>query len=78
MSKLPAVTARRAITAFAAFGFVEVRQSSSHHILKRPGHRFVLTVPDHGNKTLKPGTLRSLIRAAEITVDEFVNALEKT
>ena len=76
MSKLPAVSARQAIAAFEIFGFVEVRSSGSHRILKKPEHRFVLTVPYHGNTTLKPGTLRGLIRTADITVDEFVEALK--
>jgi predicted RNA binding protein YcfA (HicA-like mRNA interferase family) len=76
MSDLPSITGRAAITAFEKAGFSLARISkSSHHILKKPGHRFLLTIPVHGSKTLKPGTLRGLIRAAGLTVDEFVSYL---
>jgi predicted RNA binding protein YcfA (HicA-like mRNA interferase family) len=34
-----------------------------------------LSVPIHGNKTLRKGTLRSLIRDAGISVEQFVEAL---
>ena len=40
--------------------------------MSKPGHRFILTVPVHGSKPIKPGTLRSLIRNAGISVDEFI------
>jgi len=43
--------------------------------MKKPGCRFLLTVPLH--KELDRGTLRRLIRDAGLTVDEFVALLEK-
>lgn len=49
-----------------------VRQRGSHIILVKDNHIATLSVPDH--KEVAKGTLRSLIRAAGITVDEFVNA----
>ena len=42
-------------------------------ILTRPGHLASLSIPDH--RELAPGTLRKLLRAAGITVDEFRAAL---
>ena len=77
MARLPAVTGPEAIKAFARIGFVEHRIEGSHHILKKPGHKFLLTVPVHGRKTLPPGTLRALIRGAGISVEEFVELLRK-
>ena len=76
MSKLPVVTGRQAIQAFARLGFEEVRVRGSHHILKKPGHVFVLTVPVHGADALKPGLLRRLVRDAGVSLDEFVNAVD--
>ena len=38
------------------------------------GHRATLSVPDHA--TLAKGTLRSLIRAAGLTVEAFAAATE--
>jgi predicted RNA binding protein YcfA (HicA-like mRNA interferase family) len=54
MSELPAISGMQAIAAFCADGFVLDRISkSSHHILKKAGHEFVLSVPVHGNNSLK-------------------------
>lgn len=72
MPRLPAITGRQAIEAFQTFGFVVDRVHGSHHLMKRPGHRFALSVPVHSNQTVPPGTLRSLIRAAGLSVAEFV------
>jgi predicted RNA binding protein YcfA (HicA-like mRNA interferase family) len=36
----------------------------------------VLAVPIHGKKAIKRGTLRSLIRAAGLTRDEFLELLD--
>ena len=35
----------------------------------------MVVVPFHGGKDLKPGTLRSIIRQAGLTVDEFLDLL---
>ncbi|HBO42577.1 MAG TPA: hypothetical protein DD670_01305 [Planctomycetaceae bacterium] len=66
MPSLPAVDGRQAIRAFEKLGFSVVRIQGSHHIMEKAGHRYVLSVPVHR------GTLRSVIRAADITVEEFV------
>jgi predicted RNA binding protein YcfA (HicA-like mRNA interferase family) len=75
MSELPRIAAREAIAAFARLGFREARVSGSHRILKKDGHPNVLSVPDHGKKTLKRGTLSGLIKASGHTVEEFCDAL---
>lgn len=43
-------------------------------ILTRPGHVASLSIPDH--RELAKGTLRKLIRAAGLTVDEFREAVK--
>jgi predicted RNA binding protein YcfA (HicA-like mRNA interferase family) len=75
MSELPSVTGRQAISVFEQHGFEVVRVCGSHHIMKKTGHRFVLSVPLHGNRAIKRGTLRGLISAAGITIEEFINTL---
>ena len=75
MAALPTVTASQAIRAFEKVGFQVVRTRGSHHILSRPGHRNNLSIPKHGSTVLKPGLLRAQIRAAGLTVEEFVNLL---
>jgi predicted RNA binding protein YcfA (HicA-like mRNA interferase family) len=74
VTRLPVVSGREAVRAFAKIGYREDRQTGSHIILRHqdPPHRR-LTVPDH--KELAKGTLRSLIREAGLTVEEFAALL---
>jgi len=73
MAKLPTVSGRDAVRAFESLGWEFARQSGSHLILVRVGEIASLSIPDH--RELAKGTLRSLIRAAGISVDEFIAAL---
>lgn len=57
---------------FESFGWVMVRQVGSHMIMTKSGELVTLSVPDH--KEIAKGTLRSLIRSANITVDQFIAA----
>ena len=71
MPALPVVSGQRAVRAFEKAGWVKDRQRGSHVILIKPGHAASLSVPQH--RELAPGTLRALIRAAGMSVDEFVS-----
>lgn len=73
MAQLPRISGREVVKVFEALGWSQARQSGSHIILVRGGHPASLSVPDH--KEVAKGTLRSLIRSAGITVDDFVNAM---
>jgi predicted RNA binding protein YcfA (HicA-like mRNA interferase family) len=73
MAKLPSVGYRKVVKAFQYFDWQVVRQASSHVIMVQEGKVATLSVPAH-NPVAK-GTLRSLIRSAGLTVEEFVNAL---
>lgn len=75
MSKLPSIQASVAIKAFEKAGFYQSSADGSHRTLRKEGYRFILTVPVHGSKPLKRGTLRGLIRAAGLSVDEFLKLL---
>jgi len=53
-------------------GFVVNRIVGSHHVLTHAADPTrTVTVPFHGARSLKPGTLRNIIRQAGLTVDEF-------
>jgi len=67
---MPVVSGRAAVQAFERVGFEIDHQTGSHVILRQVAspHRR-LTVPDH--RELARGTLRSLIRQAGLTVEEF-------
>ena len=71
MTKLPVISGRDATKAFTKLGYRLDRQVGSHMILRSEAPPFRrLTIPDH--RTIAKGTLRSLIREAGLTVDEFV------
>ena len=73
MPKLPALRAREVIRLLERAGFYEARQRGSHLQLKRGN--LLVTIPVHSGD-LNPGTLRSIIRQAGMTVDEFLTLLE--
>lgn len=70
--KLPHVSGQRAAQAFARARWT-IREKGSHIILTKAGVRYNLSVPNH--RSLKKGTLRSLIRKAGLTVAEFIQLL---
>ena len=72
MPELPHISGDEAIKVFCQLGFFVARQRGSHVVMRRGDHGCV--IPLH--KELAIGTLRSAIRQAGITVDEFVSACE--
>ena len=52
-------------------GWSLARIHGSHHIFTMPGRRERLVIPIHGNRPLKIGLLRSLMRTAELTEDDL-------
>lgn len=74
MPPLPTVSGRETVRVFVSLGWSVTRQSGSHIILTRPGRIATLSVPDHA--TVAKGTLRALLRSAQISVDEFVRACD--
>jgi predicted RNA binding protein YcfA (HicA-like mRNA interferase family) len=76
MPSLPTLTGKDVVAAFEKLGFEVARITDSHHILKKPGFKYNLSVPIHKQKNIKPGTLRTLIRKAEVTIEAFCKALD--
>ncbi len=75
MPNLPRVTGKQAIRAFEKAGFSVVRIKGSHHIMTKPGHRYTLSIPVHGQEFVGTGLLRSQIKAAGLTEAEFIDLL---
>ena len=72
MSRLPVCSGSEAIRAFEKLGYQVDHQTGSHIILRHPQMRR-LTIPNH--RELAKGTLRSLIREAGLTKEEFIDLL---
>jgi predicted RNA binding protein YcfA (HicA-like mRNA interferase family) len=73
MPRLPACKPREVVAALERAGFYEVRQRGSHLQLKKGN--LLVTVPMHTGD-LNSGTLRSIIRQARMTVEEFLALLQ--
>lgn len=52
-------------------GWVLKRTASSHHIYGKPGSEYRISVPVHGNRDLKKGLQRHLLKLAGISRDEI-------
>ena len=70
MPRLPVLSGRDVVRAFERAGWRFDRQRGSHAVLVKQGHIASLSIPQH--REVAPGTLRALIRASGMTVDEFV------
>ena len=70
MPSLPRISGRAVVRAFTHAGWSLARQKGSHMILVKDGSWATLSVPDH--REIAPGTLRSLIRASGMSVEEFL------
>ncbi|HEX9953276.1 MAG TPA: type II toxin-antitoxin system HicA family toxin [Rubricoccaceae bacterium] len=70
MGELPVVSGHDVVRALVALGYDVDRQRGSHIVLRQSAapHRRAV-VPDH--REVAKGTLRSIIREAGLTVDEF-------
>ena len=73
MGKLGNISGKEAAKAFRKAGWETIGQVGSHLVMTRQGERANLSIPQH--KELSVGTLRSLIRAAGLSVDQFFDLL---
>lgn len=74
-NKLPRVSAADAIRALERAGFVLVRQSGSHKIYKNAAGKRT-TVPFHSGKELHPRILKSILRDADMSVEDFLDFMK--
>ncbi len=77
MTKMPRVTYRELIKALKRAGFEERRQRGSHLYLWREYDNVRVIVPIHQGRDMRTGTLRSILRDAKISPDDFRNLLKK-
>jgi predicted RNA binding protein YcfA (HicA-like mRNA interferase family) len=72
--ELPSLKSEDVIKALVRSHFIIKRQTGSHVILYNLEIRRPLSVPVH-TKDLPKGTLRTIIRQANLTIDEFIKLL---
>lgn len=75
MPKLPRVSGDETIRALERLGFVLARQRGSHAIMKKvlDDRAVGCAVPRH--KELAVGTLRGILKQADVSIEDFVAAL---
>jgi predicted RNA binding protein YcfA (HicA-like mRNA interferase family) len=65
------VTGTEAVRALLRLGFESIRQTGSHHIMRRDDKTVVVLQ----HKPIKPGTLRGKLDQAGVTLEAFTEAL---
>jgi predicted RNA binding protein YcfA (HicA-like mRNA interferase family) len=75
MPKLPRISGAEAVRALERLGFVKVRQTGSHVVLKKQIDQTTIgcVVPLHHE--LKIGTLSGVLKQAKVSADEFIRSL---
>ena len=73
MPKLPVLKPRQVIAALEKAGFRQVRQKGSHVQFKRGN--LLVTVPNHPGD-LNPHVLKSILRQAQMSTEEFESLLK--
>jgi predicted RNA binding protein YcfA (HicA-like mRNA interferase family) len=64
---MKSVSGKELCKALEKKGWTLNRITGSHHIYTKPGVDVVLSVPVHGSRTLRTGTQRSLMKAADLS-----------
>ena len=74
MAKLANISGREAVKAFVRAGYIHARTSGDHAILTRPDFH-TLSIPLF--KEVKPFLLKTQIKRAKLTEEEFLAHLKK-
>lgn len=69
--RLPRIDCQELIRALERAGFSKKRQKGGHLHMWREADKKRLTVPVHKGKIVPPGTLRAILRDADISIEEF-------
>ena len=77
MPRLPRITGEELVKALEKEGFEIARQRGSHVQMRKfvEGDKVTFPIPIHKGKTLKPGTLRAIMRKAGISVERLIELL---
>ncbi|MBM4409922.1 MAG: addiction module toxin, HicA family [Chloroflexi bacterium] len=73
--RLPRITAADLISALERGGWARIRQRGSHVRLAHANRPMRVTVSIHAGQVVRPGTLRSVLDQAGLTVDELIELL---
>lgn len=73
MAKLPSLSGAEVVRRLKRLGFVEHHTKGSHfYLISASGA--MACVPCHGGKDIKRGTLHGILKAAGVSLEEFLDA----
>ena len=75
MGRLAGFSGREVERVARVDGWSHQRSSGSHRVYRKTGNPRNLTIPDHSN--LNEGTLRSLLKIMDMSVEEFLAEARK-
>lgn len=75
MPKMPRISSKEAIRSLERLGFEQIRQTGSHVVMKKETEEGEIgcVVPLH--RELKVGTLSSILKQAQVSIEEFTDSL---
>jgi predicted RNA binding protein YcfA (HicA-like mRNA interferase family) len=68
---MKSISGKKLCTIVEKKGWVLKRINGSHHIYQNPETSQILSIPVHSNKDLKIGTLKAVMRIAELTEEDL-------
>lgn len=74
MPQIPLLRPEEVVKVFEKFGWSVARQKGSHIILTKENSIATLSIPKHAE--VARGTLRALIKASGIDLEEFIKAIK--
>ncbi len=76
MPKIPVLKPEEVLRALKNLGFKEVRQKSSHKVLKHQDGR-ITVVQIHKGRDISPVLLKKILKDIGVSVEDFLEALKK-
>lgn len=74
--KLGPFTTAEVVKGIERLGFTEKKNKNAHRVFQKPGHRYLVTVPNHAGKKIASGTLGNILRATGVTREQFIAAIK--
>lgn len=75
MPKLPVVSGIEVVKALSKIGYEHVRTKGSHAILNKQTETGKITIPVPLHEELAKGTLKSIMRQAELNLEDLLRLL---
>lgn len=75
MPKLPILSGKDVIKILSKIGYVHIRTKGSHAILNKQISSGKITIPIPLHKELAKGTLKSIMRQADMTLEDLLRLI---